>query len=52
MANSVQRLPEELTDTVLATVGLSGRRAPTLRGLKAVFLAWCRRTQAWFVNVR
>ena len=50
MANSVQRLPDDLTETVLAKLGLSGRPEPTLPGLTAVYAAWCRRVP--FDNIR
>jgi N-hydroxyarylamine O-acetyltransferase len=50
MTNSVQRLPEELIETVLAKLGLSGRPEPTLQGLAAVYAAWCRRVP--FDNIR
>jgi arylamine N-acetyltransferase len=50
MPNSVQRLPDELIDTVLAKLGLSGRPEPTLQGLEAVYSAWCRRVP--FDNIR
>jgi N-hydroxyarylamine O-acetyltransferase len=50
MPNSVQRLPEELIEAVLAKLGLSGRPEPTLQGLAAVYAAWCRRVP--FDNIR
>lgn len=50
MPNSVQRLPEELIEAVLAKLGLSGRPQPTLQGLAAVYAAWCRRVP--FDNIR
>jgi arylamine N-acetyltransferase len=50
MTSSVQRLPEELIDAVLAKLGLSGRPEPTLQGLESVYSAWCRRVP--FDNIR
>ena len=50
MPISVQRLPPELIEAVLAKLGLSGRPEPTLQGLAAVYAAWCRRVP--FDNIR
>jgi arylamine N-acetyltransferase len=43
-------LPEELTERVLARLGLSRPPEPTLQGLKTLYAAWCQRVP--FDNVR
>jgi N-hydroxyarylamine O-acetyltransferase len=50
MPSSVQRLPEDLIDAVLAKLDLSVRPEPTLRGMAAIYSAWCRRVP--FDNIR
>jgi len=49
MQSRASRLPGELVDSVLARLGLSGRPAPTLDGLRMVYSAWCR--QVPFDNI-
>jgi arylamine N-acetyltransferase len=43
-------LPEKLVDRVLAKLQLSRRPEPTLKGLRAVYSAWCHRVP--FDNIR
>lgn len=50
MSSSVNALPEELIEAVLAKLILSHRPAPTLEGLKTLYSAWCRRVP--FDNIR
>jgi acetyl-CoA synthetase len=50
MQSRTNSLPGELIDSVLAKLGLSGRPAANLDGLRAVYSAWCRRVP--FDNIR